>query len=245
MKTKKVRYVRSVVSYLDILGFRELIETRSAGEISRILRILAESVRPNPIFKAEKIQFTKFSDTVIRSIPVGANLRVHFTFELRSILGAQIALIQKGILIRGAVTIDDVVQSWGIVYGPAVVKAYGLESQPGAPPRIVVDRESLATLEPETNEGETESMLRSLIGTEGSTTYIDYLRACEDEFDVPEQEYPAFLTKHRDLVRRGLITYRNQPGILPKYEWLKTYHDHRIEALSETYGGGATRHLKI
>lgn len=131
------------------------------------------------------------------------------------------------------------------MYGPAVVKAYGLENQTGAPPRIVIDRESLATLQPETAESETDSILHNLIGTDGSTTYIDYLRACENEFDLPKQEYPAFLTKHRDLVRRGLVTYRNRPGILPKYEWLKAYHDHCIEAVAETYGGRATRHLKI
>ena len=69
LKPGRVRYIRSIVSFLDILGFRELIETRTAGDISRALRMLAESVEPNPLFKSEKIHFTKFSDTVIRSMP--------------------------------------------------------------------------------------------------------------------------------------------------------------------------------
>jgi hypothetical protein len=109
LKPGRVRYTRSIVSYLDILGFRKLIETRTAGEISRILRILAESVEPDPIFKSERIQFTKFSDTVIRSMPETKYYPHNFIFELRSILHAQIALIPQGIPIRGAVTIGDIV----------------------------------------------------------------------------------------------------------------------------------------
>src|SRR5258708_18191832 len=107
LKPGKVRYTRSIVSYLDILGFRELVETRTAGEISRILRILAESVEPDPIFKSERIQFTRFSDTVIRSMPETRHYPHNFIFELRSILHAQIALIPQGIPIRGAVTIGS------------------------------------------------------------------------------------------------------------------------------------------
>lgn len=245
MKPKKVRYVRSVVSYLDILGFHELIRTRSAGEISRILRILAESVKPDPTFKADKVQFTKFSDTVIRSIPVSPNPSFNFVFELRSILNAQIALISEGILIRGAITVDDIVQSWGIVYGPAVVKAYALENQKGSPPRIVVDEDALVELRPALKEDESDSRLSSLIKSDGSTTYIDYLRACEGEFNVPEQEYPIFLAKHRDLVRHGLSAYAAVPRVLPKYEWLKTYHDRCIETLADDYGSSAIQRLKV
>jgi hypothetical protein len=50
---RKVKYVQSVLCYLDILGFQSLIEEKSAGEISRILRVLAESVKPDidPVFK--------------------------------------------------------------------------------------------------------------------------------------------------------------------------------------------------
>jgi hypothetical protein len=35
----KVEYEPMLVSYVDILGFGELIRTKTAGEISRILRI--------------------------------------------------------------------------------------------------------------------------------------------------------------------------------------------------------------
>jgi hypothetical protein len=40
---KRVKYTRSIISYLDILGFQDLIEKKTAGEMSQLLRILAES----------------------------------------------------------------------------------------------------------------------------------------------------------------------------------------------------------
>jgi hypothetical protein len=83
-----VEYARSIVSYLDILGFRELIETKTAGEISRILRILTESVKPDGISSSQGLRFTKFSDTVIRSVPLARCYPHNFIFELRSILYA-------------------------------------------------------------------------------------------------------------------------------------------------------------
>lgn len=97
-KPRPVEYTRSIVSYLDILGFRQLVETRTAGAISRILRILTESVKPNVISKSEGLRFTTFSDTVIRSVPVARHFPHNFIFELRSILYAQMALIPQNIL---------------------------------------------------------------------------------------------------------------------------------------------------
>ena len=239
---KKVRYVRSIVSYLDILGFRELIKTRTAGEISKIVRILAESVAPNPMFKSEKISCTKFSDTVIRSMPEAKHFPHNFVFELRSILHAQIALIPRGIPVRGAVTIGEIVQSWGVVYGPAVVRAYDLESQKESPPRIVIDHEALALVQPAIEKAGLSSELAGLLRTEGTTTYLDYLGACGCELNVPEQEYPLFLKLHRDFIRSGLTKYAAKPSVYSKYCWLKDYHE---RTLREQFGTGIRGDLTV
>ncbi len=226
---KRVQYTRSIISYLDILGFRDLIESRSAGEISQILTILAESVEPSSMFKNEKIQFTKFSDTVIRSMPESKHYPRNFLFELRSILYSQIALIPRGITVRGAVTIGEIVQSWKVVYGRGVIRAYELESMKDSPPRIVIDNDALSSVRPAIEREDLTEELDGLIRTEGSMTYLDYLRACEGELNVPEQEYSMFLRHHRDLIRSGLQEQAARPGVLRKYEWLKDYHQRTLE----------------
>jgi hypothetical protein len=189
---RKVNYVRSVLCYLDILGFRNLIEEKSAGEISRILGLLSESVKPDTdlLFNAKPL-FTKFSDTVIRSVPIDVRRPYALISELRSVLLAQVRLIQEGICIRGAITIGDVVQSWNIVYGPAVVKAYTLET--GVfPPIIRVDREAIDEVMPHLEREHLGEALAALLAMDKGTTYLDYLRASEAEFDVPRPGISSF-----------------------------------------------------
>src|SRR3984957_16118854 len=101
-KPRNVKYTPSIVSHLDVLGFEELINTKKPGEISKILRILAESIMPRPSEEPAKIVFTRFSDTVIRSIQSAS--ASYLIYELKSILRAQVALIPLGVAIRGAVT---------------------------------------------------------------------------------------------------------------------------------------------
>jgi hypothetical protein len=239
---KHVEYTHSIVSYLDILGFRGLVKTKSAGEISRILRILAESARPDSLSKSTKTQFTRFSDTVIRSTPQRKHYPHNFIFELRSLVYVQMALIPLGITIRGTVTVGDIVQSWGVVYGPAVVRAYDLESQAGGPPRIIVDDAALNLLRPDIEKEQLQSELDFLIKEDGSTFYLDYLKACERELNVPEQEYSIFLGHHRDLIRVGLKEYANKPSIVSKYVWLKDYHE---RTLQERFGAMIPPHLNV
>jgi hypothetical protein len=241
LKRKKVEYVRSVVSYIDILGFRELVEAKSAGEISRILRILATSTKPKPTSTAYTVRFTKFSDTVIRSIPATDGGHNNLLFEVQNILNAQIRMVSEGILLRGVVTVGDIVQSWGIVYGPAVVRAYNLESQKGSPPRVILDPEALAEIPPIVG-GSLDFAV--MVANDGHTRYIDYLSAGQWTFST-EQEYFAFLRKHRDLIRRGLGEFASNPSVLPKYEWLTEYHERTLRILGTVFHRDAPKDLKV
>lgn len=239
-KPQSVNYTRSIVSYLDILGFHELVKARTAGEISRILRILAESITPHQTDEPATILFTKFSDTVIRSIPEPSP--AYFIYELKSIFRAQVALIPEGVTIRGAVTIGDIVQSWGVVYGPAVVRAYELESAKGGPPRIVIDDQALSLLRPPLDGRNLVSGQLGLARKEGPTIYVDYLNACEAELRVRDEEYSRFLGIHRDFIRKGLAKYAERHEILAKYEWLRTYHEC---ILQERFGLDIPPHLNV
>lgn len=162
-------------------------------------------------------------------------------FEMRHLIAAQVSLIKEGILIRGAITVGDAVQSWRIVFGPAVVRAYDLESAKNGPPRIVVDIEAISKFLP---TQETESVVSNLTEIEGSCTYIDYFGSAEAEFNVPEQEFPLFIEKHRDLIKEGLKKFEGQPRVLGKYEWLTKYHNRKIDEIQNMETGNLN-HLKI
>jgi hypothetical protein len=71
-KRRHVEYGQALVSYVDILGFGELIEDRSAGQISKLLRGFTEAVEPRrfktPIPDVSSDEFITFSDLSITMI---------------------------------------------------------------------------------------------------------------------------------------------------------------------------------
>ena len=73
MKTKQqwVNYERSILTYIDIPGFREMIATKTAGDISRSIRVAREAVEAHR-FKTSspetpEADFRNFSDLCIIS----------------------------------------------------------------------------------------------------------------------------------------------------------------------------------
>lgn len=154
MKKKQVEYKVGLVTYVDILGFGELIRTKTAGEISRTIRVVKEAVQPRQFTTGFKTKFKEipdddyanFSDLSIISIPLrrtsNAPPRGRLFSQLIHLVHAQaILLADEEILIRGGITVGKLVKSWGQLFGPAIVRAYELESKIAKYPRIVVGKE--------------------------------------------------------------------------------------------------------
>ncbi|MBZ5494178.1 MAG: hypothetical protein LAO76_24910 [Acidobacteriia bacterium] len=249
---KKVRYDLAVISYIDILGFRNLIETKSAGEISRVVRKLKERTKPD---KEESryhgMKFFNFSDTAIRITPVinpkSEHSRGNLFWELLALVHVQYLLILEKIIVRGAVSIGEIVKSWGVVYGPGLVSAYETE-QRASSPRIIVDpavfkhlRMNPALWVHDYTE-EHKGVMNLLCKDEDGKLFIDYLRSIESEMDTPEVHYPRFIRTHADLIAEGLIRYRLNRDVVRKFKWLQKYHNSTVR---NRFGKGVNRTLLV
>ena len=241
-----VRYKIALVTYLDILGFKNLIATRKAGEISRIIGVFQEAVEPTthktPLkaaaYRIPEDQYVHFSDLSLIVRPLEG---VEFAppcsqlfDQLLHIVRAQARLVvDEGILIRGAVTIGEVVKRRGQLFGPAVVRAYELEQDFASHPRIVIDDrifEALRGLPSAWLHDERTNMRDLQLLTRRDTDqrrFVDYLRAVGSELDDPAY-YPVCLARHDEVIRKGLQRYSRNCGIRRKYEWLKRYHEATI-----------------
>jgi len=75
-KRRSVSYEKSILTYIDILGFSELITNKSAGDISRSIRVVREAAQPKR-FKIttpeiSEADFRNFSDLcIIRKVIAG------------------------------------------------------------------------------------------------------------------------------------------------------------------------------
>ncbi len=250
---KKVNYSFSLITYLDILGFRDLIQHRTPGEISRVVRILKEKTKPDEqVAKIHGMKFFNFSDTAVRITPVYTPLNIKNPFgylywEILSLVHIQHELIRQGIIVRGALSAGDIVKSWGVMYGPGLVQAYELEKE-ACYPRIIIDEllfkelkinSSLRAHEYKEELGYISSLVRK--DTDGYR-FVDYLRAIADEMDYPEQDYPHFLRKHADLIAEGLLRHRLEKKVLRKFKWLQKYHNDTIDVV---YGKLGRKDLRV
>jgi len=246
-RRRVVNYEPSILSYTDILGFRELVATRTAGEISRAIRIVREVVQPrrfkSPIPQVDEDDFRNFSDlclirrVIARKGKFPAIGQVHAQI-LHMVHVQSILLADEGILLRGGITIGDAALSYGQLFGPAVIRGYELEHDVARFPRIVVGHEVLAAVRRNRElwmhdrESEIQAIKELLRRDSDGEYFVDYLRVVEGELGDPSQ-YAEFLAKHKRFIENGLSRYKTNASVLPKYKWLREYHRQTIHYLKE------------
>ena len=232
MKTKKFlrRYEDCIVTYIDILGFQHLIENSSVDELRNILKVFRRTAKPY----GTQVHMEIVSDAVIRATTISRKHRDGAFFrELLDLLHIQIDSIINGIVVRGALTIGELhigKRVKGPLFGPALVRAYTMESNEVIFPRIAVDEKAIEILEGNMSlwsAGEIQveelNLLRNMLRTDDSgLQYIDYLNSdlLISELDSGYMGYTQLLRHHKTLIDKG-IKSSCQPRIRRKYVWLK------------------------
>ncbi len=236
-------YEPCIVSFIDVLGFRDLLATRHAHDIRDIMLRLRKFTTPDEVEKPRRMKDARLYSQPIADSVSDAVVRVRvydtqyrdgaFFHELLDLLHAQIQCVGSGVVIRAGVTIGDAhvgLNRKGPVFGPAMVRAYEIETHEAVHPRIVVDRSAYETFLTDTRlhkEGHTAKMearyVDKLLRVDvDGTRFVDYLAGSESEFDHPGG-YLDFLNSHAKLVRDKLGATTGKVRV--KFEWLAGYHN--------------------
>lgn len=160
------KYERRIVAFYDILGWRSHIKVAGTGstEIGDLRRMILRAPRMlegrREIYRND-LRFSTFSDNVVVSVPAD-------DAELGGLLSAlicfQISSIGAGFLVRGGITVGDIVHDQYSVFGPALNRAYELESVVADVPRIVLDVEPLETV---------TQLPRQFVAVEDGVVFLD------------------------------------------------------------------------
>lgn len=249
-------YEPGIVTFIDILGFRAMLGSRPASEIHDIILSLREFTTPE-VEQFRRMKEVRLSSRAFAESISDAVVRIRvfdtqhsdgaFFQELLGLLHIQVQCINHGVLIRAGLAIGDVhvgLNGSGPVFGPAMVRAYEIESGEAIYPRIVVDDEAYeqflsdARLRHEDHDLEEESgYVNGLLRTgEDGTLFIDYLGASESEFEVFE-DYLALLERHANIIRQNL-TASHRAAIRRKYLWLARYHNDIVSLVPLRFGSG-------
>lgn len=249
-----MKYEDRVVVFLDILGFKNLLDSTVSKEgsdnevaIEKLVDVY-DLIHDNwdlP-FKPTNPQYPKlslakenaekgkvvtiFSDSIVISFPHSAQGEIFWTLlEIRHLL---LEMANRGILSRGGVAFGKLIHSDKIVFGPALVEAYMLECKKAVFPRVLVAQSVLdLAAQPLARMHDAEEELEyihTLLRKDWDNYYyIDFLEGIQNELDEPEFGYCDYLLNIKGHVQKGLTNH--DPGIKNKFEWLKSKLNIAIE----------------
>lgn len=230
MRKKKQLYEDRIVVFIDILGFKKIIESTvdsSGNEIvensHRVLHLLnlPETIfKEHPEMKSTKI-VTQFSDSVVISFNYTEESQVFYT--LLDILHLQLEMVMLGQIARGALCFGKLYHTRDKVFGPGMVKAYEFETQSAIFPRVVIDEEVLRVgeryaIDGHTPEIEREHLRNLAIKDFDGHYYVDYFSKAQGELDYPDLQWPEYLEKMKEIIVKGLKV--QNAGVRNKYMWM-------------------------
>lgn len=225
-KKSTTKYEECIVAFVDILGFSSMISKSeiNSDEYERIKHALdtIQLVKKRADNVVAKV--TTFSDSIVLSYPITG--RDPLFYILIDLVHLQLDLLQQGILVRGGIAKGKVRHVQEMVFGPAMVAAYDLESKYAVYPRIIVEKEVV--------DWEKDNYRKQLYGSNSDINdledllkrdeyndvyYIDILRQRQevDYFD----DFIAMLHKVHSTIMDGLNN--NSKTVVMKYIWLKNY----------------------
>lgn len=208
--------VRCAVLFVDLLGVREMnMSQRAAGHLVALHNAVTLMHRA---FVGESSSYRSafFSDTLVVAAPIvrGTDDAAEVGNLMRHARWLQNDLVAEGFFVRGGLSLGSLHVDERVLFGPALVEAYELESRAAVHPRIILSRAAAATQ----RGGAGRSLL--LCDDDGQT-FIDYLGAAVDDPDDPL----SALQSHRDTVVDRLYGTRGHKRLWEKYRWLGEYHN--------------------
>lgn len=231
-------YERRLILFLDFLGFREIVaETiEDPASLSRLIAGL-DAIRLIPedgSIESERV--TQFSDSLVVSYRVDETSGVFWLLHAMAMTVVELAC--RGYLLRGAVTIGDLLHDDRHVVGPAMVAAYEMESRRAIMPRVIIDSAVLDIArvyrgELHTSDDE-EEYVRSFIALdEDGEQFFDYVswRSVVEIVGTDDDSYGTYLGRISRLVERGLE--HSEVGVLRKYLWLHRHYLASIELFQD------------
>jgi hypothetical protein len=217
----------SAVLFVDLLGVREVSRNDPLAGLRGLEHATRRSFRD---FLAPDSPWPSafFSDTLVVASPFEVVEDEEFALGGLTIQAAylQLNLIAHDWFLRGGLALGDVHIREGLVYGPALIDAYEVESTQALHPRIVlspqaVESQRAALLAYGDPASSPENQL--LLQDDDGLVFVDYLSLLLDD---PDEDYPAALAMYRDRVTARLERHRGSRAVWEKYRWVAEYHNY-------------------
>ncbi len=212
-----VDYQVRAIAFIDILGWSQAVE--ASIDDAELRRVLLNSIwfllaRTKDYVETEtaelpsKDEFSQFSDCIIVSFPY--HDYKDLARLLRFVAEFQDSMIVSGLPLRGGVTVGPLFHTETFAFGPAMNRAYDLESEIAKFPRVIID--------PALND-ELEIAICSF------PRHWPFVIRGDDE--IYETEFLTGFARSESLSRviderieNWIFEHQENQRVLEKYEWL-------------------------
>jgi hypothetical protein len=131
-------YIEKYVAFIDMLGFRNLVETADASAerreaLAKVIGIFRTTIGAHETLGT---RVTQFSDSLIVSAD---RSEVGLHAVLSGCTWLALNLIQYAVLVRGGIAIGGITHEADVLFGMGIVRAYAFDKS-GLPPRIALDQ---------------------------------------------------------------------------------------------------------
>lgn len=246
-------YEQRIVAFIDILGFKSLLNDTldsngndkevAIDEIVAVyneIRSIWDLDNPTPgldLPTSESKNISIFSDCIVISFLMEKPSGVFFTLlEIKWLI---MRLVSKGVLCRGAISIGKFIHTDHYLFGPALVEAYTLESKAAMYPRVILDHSVIeAGAKNRSNDHdftEEQEYVRSLLEQDSDGMfYIDYFFKAHRELDDPVYDFPHYISSLAEIIRKGLMgsSHHSKADIRVKYSWMRERYNKMVDIVT-------------
>lgn len=243
-----MNYENRIVLFLDILGFKSIIEKtidkekdvednilRLYSNLKFIKKFLLKQLKSESLVNEPNysLRVTQFSDSIIISFINDGNTTL--LKLIGSIQQLIVKLANEGILCRGAISYGKLIHDNKVIFGPALNDAYETESTAAIYPRVILDK-SIIELGKKTQlnlfgkeQVNNEDLIYGYLSQDSDDKYyIDYFPNNFWSYKYITSIKP-YLANLRQIIIYGL---RNKsPGLKSKYGWMKNKYNKMLTNL--------------
>lgn len=216
---------RSIIAFIDILGFKELINSKDPDKnLNKIYSSFLKCFNETTAFSIATIK--TFSDNILFVFPEVEEGNLGSIFITLSAL--QRELLLEGFVIRGAITVGEIHVGDNIIFGKGLVDAYNLESKSAIMPRIILSSEAMILCQEylkcyarEFDDPYAKSLLQDVDGF----WFLNYLDNPSDDYEFYTDCEEGYLLSHKLFIEKRLEKYSSDIRVFEKYVWLANYHN--------------------
>lgn len=240
---KEENYEDRILLFLDILGFKELInssiknsteEFTVTQSIIKLINEIETVSKTGNKFSSKEV--TQFSDTIVISFLLTDDKELHNCFyNINRILAI---MLKSGFIFRGSITIGKLYHKDNLIFGPALVEAYNLELNSAIFPRVIINKQCIEIMKKQyTNNYKHKYRINTfdtnlyflLKHDQDGFFYVDYFM-CYIMF-LRDKELMETDNKIRNKIKIG--TKNTNSNVRAKYDWMKAKYNEMIDSFDD------------